>query len=58
MDYATSMIALVTIFPFNFGPPLGPWGKNPGTHSIGGWVGLRAGLDDLEKFLTLPRLEL
>jgi hypothetical protein len=31
-----------------------------GTHWIGGWVGLRAGLDDLEKrkFLTLPGLEL
>jgi hypothetical protein len=32
----------------------------PGTHWIGGWVDLRAGLDDLEKrkFLTLPGLEL
>jgi hypothetical protein len=32
----------------------------PGTHWIGGWVNLRAGLDDLEKrtFLTLPGLEL
>jgi hypothetical protein len=32
----------------------------PGTHWIGGWVGPRAGLDDLEKrkFLTLPGLEL
>jgi hypothetical protein len=31
-----------------------------GTHWIGGWVDLRAGLDDLEerKFLTLPGLEL
>jgi hypothetical protein len=32
----------------------------PGTHWIGGWVDLRAGLDDLEKrkFLTLPGLQL
>jgi hypothetical protein len=37
-----------------------PGEKAPGTHWIGGWVGLRAGLDDLEKrtFLTLPGLEL
>jgi hypothetical protein len=35
-------------------------GETPGTHWIGGWVGLRAGLDDVEKrkFLTVPRLEL
>jgi hypothetical protein len=34
--------------------------KAPGTHWIGGWVGFRAGLDDVEKrkFLTLPGLEL
>jgi hypothetical protein len=32
----------------------------PGTYYVGGWVGLRAGLDDLEKrkYLTLPGLEL
>jgi hypothetical protein len=32
----------------------------PGAHWIGGWVDLRAGLDDLEKrkFLTLQGLEL
>jgi hypothetical protein len=32
----------------------------PGTHWIGGWVGPRAGLDDVKKrkFLTLPELEL
>jgi hypothetical protein len=37
-----------------------PRERPPGTHWIGGWVGLRAGLDDLErrKFLTLPGLEL
>jgi hypothetical protein len=36
-----------------------PRGKNPGTHWIGGWVGLEAGLDDVKKrkFLTLPGLE-
>jgi hypothetical protein len=36
-------------------------GKQPsGTHWIGGWVGPRADLDDVEKrkFLTLPGLEL
>jgi hypothetical protein len=34
--------------------------RAPGTHWMGGWVYLRAGLDDLEKrkFLTLPGLEL
>jgi hypothetical protein len=34
--------------------------KAPGTHSIGGWVDLRTGLEDVEKrkFLTLPGLEL
>jgi hypothetical protein len=32
----------------------------PGTHWIGGWVGPRAGLDDVKKkkFLTLPGFEL
>jgi hypothetical protein len=37
-----------------------PGEKAPGTHWIGGWVGPRAGLDDVEKrkFLTLPGLEL
>jgi hypothetical protein len=40
--------------------PLYPREKNPGTHWIGGWVNLRAGLDDMEKikFLKLPGLEL
>jgi hypothetical protein len=34
--------------------------KAPGTHLMGGWVGLRVGLDDVErrKFLILPGLEL
>jgi hypothetical protein len=37
-----------------------PGERAPGTHWIGVWVDLRAGLDDLEKrkFLTLPGLEL
>jgi hypothetical protein len=37
-----------------------PREKGPGTHWIGSWVDLRAGLDDLEKIklLTLPGLEL
>jgi hypothetical protein len=35
------------------------WETVPGTHRIGSWVGLRAGLDDVEKreFLTLLRLK-
>jgi hypothetical protein len=34
-----------------------PWGKVPGTHSTGGWVGPRAGLDAeaTGKFLCLCR---
>jgi hypothetical protein len=37
-----------------------PGERAPDTHLIGGWVDLRAGLDNLEKrkFLTLPGLEL
>jgi hypothetical protein len=37
-----------------------PGEKAPGTHWIGRWVGLRAGLDYMEKrkFLTLPGLEI
>jgi hypothetical protein len=40
--------------------PLYPREKAPSTHWIGGWVGPRAGLDNVEKtkFLTLPGLEL
>jgi hypothetical protein len=39
---------------------LPPGKEPPGAHWIGGWVDLRAGLDDLEKrkFLALPGLEL
>jgi hypothetical protein len=37
-----------------------PGERAPGTHWIGGWVGPRVGLEDVEKgkFLTLPGLEL
>jgi hypothetical protein len=37
-----------------------PGERATGTHWIGGWVGPRAGLDDVgkRKFLTLPGLEL
>jgi hypothetical protein len=37
-----------------------PEERAPGTHWIEGWVGPRAGLDDMEKkkFLTLPGLKL
>jgi hypothetical protein len=37
-----------------------PGERAPGTHWIGGWVGPRASLDDMEerKFLTLRGLEL
>jgi hypothetical protein len=37
-----------------------PGERAPRTHWIGGWVDLRAGLDDLEKrkLLTLPGFEL
>jgi hypothetical protein len=37
-----------------------PVERAPGTHWIGGWVGPRAGVDDVEKrrFLSLPGLEL
>jgi hypothetical protein len=37
-----------------------PDGKAPGTHWKGGWLGPRAGLDDMEdlELFTLPGLEL
>jgi hypothetical protein len=37
-----------------------PGDRYPSTHCIGGWMGPRTGLDDVEKrkFLTLPGLEL
>jgi hypothetical protein len=40
--------------------PLQARERAPGAHWIGGWVGPRASLDNVEKrkFLTLPRLEL
>jgi hypothetical protein len=57
LDLGTSWRCAVNFTPRTLYPP----GKrSPGTHWIGGWVDLRAGLDDLEKrkFLTLPGLEL
>jgi hypothetical protein len=46
--------------PGRFTPLPPPRERAYGTHWIGGWVGPRAGLDDVEKrkFLTLPGLEL
>jgi hypothetical protein len=37
-----------------------PGERAPGTHWIGGWVGTRNGLNDMEKrkFLNLPGLEI
>jgi hypothetical protein len=37
-----------------------PWEGVPGTHCIGGWVGLGTGLDDVERrnIFPLTRLEL
>jgi hypothetical protein len=35
-----------------------PGERAPGTHWTGGWVDFRVDLDDLEKILTLPGLEL
>jgi hypothetical protein len=35
-----------------------PGERSPGTHWIGGWVGPRAGLDDVKRKLFLPGLEL
>jgi hypothetical protein len=51
LDLGTSWRRVV-----NFTPrPYYPRGKSTGTHWTGGWVDLRAGLDDLEKrkFFTL-----
>jgi hypothetical protein len=49
---------LEVIGQFHAPAALPPGKKTSGTHSIGGWVGLRAGLDDMEKwkFLPLPGL--
>jgi hypothetical protein len=37
-----------------------PWERAPGTHCIGGWVGLRTSLDDVDKrnISPLPGLDL
>jgi hypothetical protein len=41
-------------------PASPPAERAPGNHWVGGWVGPRTGLDDVEKrkFLTLPGLDL
>jgi hypothetical protein len=56
LDLSTSWRRVVS-FTFR---PLYPQERAPSTHWIGGWVGPRAGLDDMEKgkFLTLPGVEL
>jgi hypothetical protein len=56
LDLGTSWRSVVSFTPL----PLYPRGKPPCTHWVGGWMDLRAGLDDMEnfKFLTLPGLEL
>jgi hypothetical protein len=56
LDLGTSWRWVVSFTP----RPLYLRERAPGTHWIGGWVDLRAGLGDVEnrKFLTLPGLEL
>jgi hypothetical protein len=57
---ANNWLVSIQIKQTNFKPrPLYPRKRAPGTHSIGGWVDPRAGLDEMEmwKFLTLPGLE-
>jgi hypothetical protein len=55
IDFSTTWRWAVSFMP----QPLYPGERAPGTHCIGSWMGLRAGLDDVEKrkFLTLPGLE-
>jgi hypothetical protein len=45
---------------WRLGSASGPGRFTPGTHWIGGWVGPRAGLEDVKtiKFVTTPGLEL
>jgi hypothetical protein len=47
LDFGTSLKIVVSFTP----RPLYSRGKSPGTHCIGGWVGPRAGLDDMENWL-------
>jgi hypothetical protein len=56
LDLGTSCRWVVSFIPW----PLCPEERARGTHWIGGWVGPRAGLDDMEKwkFLPPPWLEL
>jgi hypothetical protein len=59
LDLGTSWRGVVSFTALPLYPPP-PGERTPGTQRIGGWVGLRAGLDDVEKrtFLTVPGLEL
>jgi hypothetical protein len=56
LDLGTSWRWVVNFTPL----PLYRRGKPPGTHWIGGWLGLRTDLEDAEKrkYFTLPGLEL
>jgi hypothetical protein len=49
-----------TVMPISHPGRFTPGERAPGIHWIGGWVDLRAGLDNLEKrkFFTLPGFEL
>jgi hypothetical protein len=54
---APPFLTLVSLTP----RPLNPRKRAPGTHCIGGWVGLRAGVDDVEGrkiFCPVPGREL
>jgi hypothetical protein len=50
LDLCTSQRWVVSFTP----QPLYPRGKAPGTHWIGGWVGPRAGLDDVGRENSWP----
>jgi hypothetical protein len=56
LDQGTSWRRVVSFTPL----PLYPREKSSGTHCIERWVGLKAGINDMEKweFFTLPGLEL
>jgi hypothetical protein len=54
IDLGTSWKRVVSFTPLH----LYPGERAPGTNWIGGWVGTRTGLDDVEKRKFLPPLEL
>jgi hypothetical protein len=54
LDLGTSGRLVVSFTP----RPLYPQGKSPRTHWLGGLVDHRAGLNDMEKILAPPELEL